>query len=173
MLGILTERLEIELTESVLFDGTEQAIDLINQPKVMGIKVALDDFGTGFSSLSYMRDRPIPKVKLDRAFIKGITTNSCNAATEQGFITMAHQLNFVVVAESNENHDQQPNLIHRHCDLLQGFLFASLCRKRLLLPCQSCYLCPKYDLSLQQPGYVRWSWLRKGPDQRGCKDVQK
>ncbi|MGS2745225.1 EAL domain-containing protein [Halomonas sp. LS-001] len=122
--GIAPELLEIEVTESVLLDGAEQAIDLINRLKVMGIKVALDDFGTGFSSLSYLRDLPIHKVKLDRAFIKDITTDTRNAAIVQGIITMAHHLNLVVVAEGIENHDQQQDLVRRDCDLLQGFLFA-------------------------------------------------
>ncbi|MCW4150300.1 EAL domain-containing protein [Halomonas sp. 18H] len=97
--GVSPERLEIEVTESVLIDGAKQAIDLINRLKAMGIKVALDDFGTGFSSLSYLRDQPIHKVKLDRAFIKDITTDTRNAAIVQGIITMAHHLNLIVVAE--------------------------------------------------------------------------
>ncbi|CDG51090.1 hypothetical protein HALA3H3_1030004 [Halomonas sp. A3H3] len=106
------------MTESVLLDGAEQAIDLINQLKAMGIKVTLDDFGTGFSSLSYLRDQPIPKVKFYLAFIKDITTDTRNAANEQGIIIMAHQLSLVVVAEGIENRDQQPDLVHRQCDRL-------------------------------------------------------
>ncbi|WP_254902994.1 GGDEF domain-containing phosphodiesterase [Halomonas sp. CSM-2] len=122
--GVPPERLEIEVTESVLIDGAKQAIDLINRLKAMGIKVALDDFGTGFSSLSYLRDLPIHKVKLDRAFIKDITTDTRNAAIVQGIITMAHHLNLIVVAEGIEDRAQQQDLIRRDCDLLQGFLFA-------------------------------------------------
>jgi diguanylate cyclase (GGDEF)-like protein/PAS domain S-box-containing protein len=122
--GIPSDCLEIEVTESVLLDGAEKAIDLINQLKAVGIKVALDDFGTGFSSLSYLRDLPIHKVKLDRAFIKDITTDTRNAAIVQGIITMAHHLDLIVVAEGIEDRDQQHDLIRRDCDLLQGFLFA-------------------------------------------------
>ncbi|RCV85710.1 EAL domain-containing protein [Vreelandella rituensis] len=118
------ELLEFEVTESVLLDGAEQAIELINQLKTIGIKVALDDFGTGFSSLSYLRDLPIHKVKLDRAFIKDITTNRSNAAIVQGIITMAHHMDLVVVAEGIEEREQQQDLIRRNCDLLQGYLFA-------------------------------------------------
>lgn len=116
--------LELEVTESVLLDGAKQAIELIDQLKAMGIKVALDDFGTGFSSLSYLRDLPIHKVKLDRAFIKDITTDRNDAAIVQGIITMAHHLGLVVVAEGIEEEQQQQDLIRRHCDLLQGFRFA-------------------------------------------------
>lgn len=122
--GLPPELLELEVTESVLLDGAEQAIELISQLKAMGINVALDDFGTGFSSLSYLRDLPIHKVKLDRAFIKDITTNRRNAAIVQGVITMSHHLDLVVVAEGIEERDQQQDLVRRHCNLLQGFLFA-------------------------------------------------
>ncbi|KUJ89383.1 MAG: PAS/PAC and GAF sensor-containing diguanylate cyclase/phosphodiesterase [Halomonas sp. 54_146] len=122
--GLPPKLLEIEVTESVLLDGAEQAIELINQLNAMGINVALDDFGTGFSSLSYLRDLPIHKVKLDRAFIKDITTNRRNAAIVQGIITMSHHLDLVVVAEGIEERDQQQDLVRRHCNLLQGFLFA-------------------------------------------------
>lgn len=122
--GLPPEFLELEVTESVLLDGAEQAIALINELKLMGIKVALDDFGTGFSSLSYLRDLPIHKVKLDRAFIKDIVTSRNNAAIVQGIITMAHHMDLVVVAEGIEEREQQQDLVRRNCDLLQGFLFA-------------------------------------------------
>lgn len=122
--GLPPELLELEVTESVLLDGAEQAITLINELKAMGIRVALDDFGTGFSSLSYLRDLPIHKVKLDRAFIQDIGTNRSNTAIVQGIITMAHHLDLVVVAEGIEEREQQQDLIRRNCDLLQGFYFA-------------------------------------------------
>ena len=116
--------LELEVTESVLLDGADQAITLINRLKALGVRVALDDFGTGFSSLSYLRDLPIHKVKLDRAFIQDILTSRSNAAIVQGIITMAHHLDLVVVAEGIEEVTQQQDLVRRSCDLLQGFYFA-------------------------------------------------
>ncbi|MDR9440613.1 MAG: EAL domain-containing protein [Halomonas sp.] len=122
--GLPPELLELEVTESVLLDGAKTAIELINTLKAMGIRVALDDFGTGFSSLSYLRDLPIHKVKLDRAFIQDIGTNRSNAAIVQGIITMAHCLDLVVVAEGIEEREQQQDLIRRSCDLLQGYLFS-------------------------------------------------
>ncbi len=122
--GLPPELLEVEVTESVLIDGAEPAIELINQLKAMGVRVALDDFGTGFSSLGYLRDLPIHKVKLDRGFIQDITTSRSNAAIVQGIITMAHHLDLVVVAEGIEEQGQQQDLVRRNCDLLQGFYFA-------------------------------------------------
>jgi len=122
--GLPPELLELEITESVLLDGAESAIALIKQLKEVGIKVALDDFGTGYSSLSYLRDLPIHKVKLDRAFIKDIITDHHNAAIVQGIITIAHHMDLIVVAEGIEEREQQQDLVGRHCDLLQGFYFA-------------------------------------------------
>lgn len=121
--GLPPEFLELEITESVLLEGADQAIELINTLKAMGIRVALDDFGTGFSSLSYLRELPIHKVKLDKGFIQDIATSS-NAAIVQGIITMSHHLGLVVVAEGIEELEQQQDLSHRSCDLLQGFYFA-------------------------------------------------
>ncbi|WP_027961208.1 EAL domain-containing protein [Halomonas halodenitrificans] len=122
--GLPPEMLEIEVTESVFLDGVESAVELIRSLKAMGVRVALDDFGTGFSSLSYLRDLPIHKVKLDRAFIRDIVTNRSTAAIVQGIITMAHHLNLLVVAEGIEEEVQQQDLERRRCDLLQGFYFA-------------------------------------------------
>lgn len=116
--------LEIEVTEGVFLDGSDMAIELINSLKSMGVRVALDDFGTGFSSLSYLRDLPIHKVKLDRAFIKDIITSRKSAAIVQGIISMAHHLDLLVVAEGIEEWEQQQDLVRRNCDLLQGFYFA-------------------------------------------------
>ncbi|MDW7748279.1 putative bifunctional diguanylate cyclase/phosphodiesterase [Halomonas sp.] len=122
--GLAPTRLELEVTESILLDGVEQASELIHRLGTLGVRVALDDFGTGFSSLSYLRDLPIHKVKLDRGFIHDITTNVRNAAIVQGVITMAHHMEMVVVAEGIETDTQQEEMRRRGCDLLQGFYFA-------------------------------------------------
>lgn len=90
----------------------------------MGVRVALDDFGTGFSSLSYLRDLPTHKVKLDRSFIEAIETDHRMAAIVQAVITMAHRMDMSVVAEGIETREQQQDLARRHCDLLQGYYFA-------------------------------------------------
>ncbi|MGQ4879108.1 EAL domain-containing protein [Billgrantia sp. LNSP4103-1] len=122
--GLPPELLELEMTESILLGGAEQAIEMIRALRGMSISVALDDFGTGFSSLSYLRDLPIQKVKLDRAFIRDILTNSSDAAIVQGIIAMAHHMGLTVVAEGVEEFGQQQDLVRRECDLLQGYFFA-------------------------------------------------
>ncbi|GGY66957.1 bifunctional diguanylate cyclase/phosphodiesterase [Marinobacter zhanjiangensis] len=122
--GMPARLLEFEVTESVLLDGTGPVIELMETLKDMGIRVALDDFGTGFSSLSYLRDLPTHKVKLDRSFIKDIQTDRRIAAIVQGVITMAHHMDMCVVAEGIETPEHQDDLARRLCDLLQGYYFA-------------------------------------------------
>ncbi len=90
----------------------------------LGVRVALDDFGTGFSSLGYLRDLPTHKIKLDRSFTQHTLTSRRCAAILQGVITMAHHMDMVVVAEGIETAEQRDDLVHRSCDMLQGFLFS-------------------------------------------------
>nr|WP_180323080.1 EAL domain-containing protein [Marinobacter adhaerens] len=122
--GLSPELLELEVTESVLLKGVGSVIDLMTTLKTLGVRVALDDFGTGFSSLSYLRDLPSHKVKLDRSFVEKIRTDRRIAAIVQSVITMAHQMGMVVVAEGIETQEQREDLARRHCDILQGYLFA-------------------------------------------------
>lgn len=122
--GLPPEQLELEVTESILLDGTDPIIELMGTLNAMGVRVALDDFGTGFSSLSYLCDLPTHKVKLDRRFVQKTLENRRMAAIVQGVITMAHHMDMQVVAEGIETRAQQEDLTLRHCDLLQGYLFA-------------------------------------------------
>lgn len=122
--GLPPEFLELEVTESVLLDGAEPVIALMESLNKRGIQVAIDDFGTGFSSLSYLRDLPTHKVKLDRSFISKTLTDRRTAAIVQGVITMAHHMDMVVVAEGIEEAEEQTDLMRRGCDLLQGYRFS-------------------------------------------------
>lgn len=122
--GLPPQLLELEITESVLLDGTAPVIKLMQNLKSLGVRVALDDFGTGFSSLSYLRDLPTHKVKLDRNFIAETATDHRIAAIVEGIITMSHHMDMAVVAEGIETRQQREDLTRRNCDLLQGYLFA-------------------------------------------------
>lgn len=122
--GLGASSLELELTEGILMNDTDAAIDKLQALRDMGISVAIDDFGTGFSSLSYLRHLPIDKVKIDRSFITNISENSKDAAIVQGIIALAHHLNLMVVAEGVETLQQQQQLTELGCDIFQGYLFA-------------------------------------------------
>ncbi|HOM72976.1 MAG TPA: EAL domain-containing protein, partial [Armatimonadota bacterium] len=88
--------LHLELTESILMHNTDAAIDILNKLKDMGVKISIDDFGTGYSSLSYLKKFPVDAVKIDRSFIKDITTNPDDAAIAGAVIAMAHSLKLKV-----------------------------------------------------------------------------
>lgn len=119
--GLATEQLELELTEGILLDNTEAAIDTLHALRSMQIRVAIDDFGTGFSSLSYLKNLPISTVKIDRSFIQELPDSDDDAAIVQGIISMAHHLGLDVVAEGIETAPQHTRLLTYQCDSFQGF----------------------------------------------------
>ncbi|MDI5935172.1 EAL domain-containing protein [Halomonas kalidii] len=122
--GLPPEQLELELTEGILMDDTEAAIDILHALRSLRIGVSIDDFGTGYSSLSYLKHLPIGKVKIDRSFINEVTLSAHDAAIVQGIISMAHHLGLAVVAEGIETAAQHQRLADYGCDIFQGFLLA-------------------------------------------------
>jgi len=122
--GLPASALELELTEGILMNDTEAAIEVLRQLRAQDICVSIDDFGTGFSSLSYLKHLPVDSVKIDRSFIREVETSDADMAIIQGTISMAHHLGLKVVAEGIETASQQSLLTHYGCDTLQGYFFA-------------------------------------------------
>jgi diguanylate cyclase (GGDEF)-like protein/PAS domain S-box-containing protein len=122
--GLPAELLELEITESVLMDNAEKAIQTLQALKDIGVRIAIDDFGTGFSSLNYLKRLPIDKVKIDRSFVQEIISDRSDAAITQGIISMAHHLGLKVIAEGVENEPQFDFLKRNQCDAFQGYYFA-------------------------------------------------
>ncbi len=122
--GLEPDYLELELTEGILMNDTAAAVATLHQLRDMGVEVSIDDFGTGYSSLSYLKQLPIGKIKIDRSFIREVTTNPHDSAIVQGIISMAHHLGLEVVAEGIEEAEQRDFLAAHGCDVLQGFYFA-------------------------------------------------
>ena len=122
--GLPAELLELEITESVLMDNAEKAIQTLKSLKKIGVHIAIDDFGTGFSSLNYLKRLPIDKVKIDRSFVQEIISDRNDAAITQGIISMAHHLGLKVIAEGVENEPQFDFLKKNQCDAFQGYYFA-------------------------------------------------
>ncbi|HBA87153.1 MAG TPA: diguanylate cyclase [Geobacter sp.] len=116
--------LELELTEGVLMAHTERTIKTLQALKGMGVRLAIDDFGTGFSSLSYLKRFPLDVLKIDRTFIKDITTDPDDAAITVATIEMAHTLKLQVIAEGVETRAQLDFLSRNGCDLYQGYLYS-------------------------------------------------
>lgn len=119
--GLSPAGLSLEITESVMMSDPETFTATLRDLKGLGVKVALDDFGTGYSSLSYLKRFPIDQVKIDRAFVRDITSDAADAAICSAIIAMAHSLDMGVVAEGVENAEQVAYLRGRGCDELQGY----------------------------------------------------
>lgn len=122
--GVSAERLGLEITESAIMDNPKQAIAILDELKAMGFQLSLDDFGTGYSSLSYLKQFPIDKLKIDRSFVKDISTDPDDEALVAAIIAMAHSLNIRVVAEGVEMPEQLAFLKQKQCEEYQGYYFS-------------------------------------------------
>jgi diguanylate cyclase (GGDEF)-like protein/PAS domain S-box-containing protein len=116
--------LELEITETVAVQNIETTTTAMRELKELGIRIAIDDFGTGQSSLVYLKRFPIDTVKIDRAFVRDVTTDESAAAIVSYVINLAHSLRLAVVAEGVETEEQWSFLKLNACDQMQGFLFS-------------------------------------------------
>jgi EAL domain-containing protein (putative c-di-GMP-specific phosphodiesterase class I) len=122
LVGFPSDRLELEITESVLLERTVNNIDTLNTLNVLGIKIALDDFGTEYSSLSYLKTFPFDTIKIDRYFITDLESDFKSQAIVRCVIELAHGLHMRVTAEGVETAQQADWLRKAGCDRLQGYL---------------------------------------------------
>ncbi len=120
--GLAAERLELEITESLLISDPEKVLDSLNRLSSLGVRIAMDDFGTGYSSLSYLWRFPFNKVKIDRAFVKELEGEDKVSLIVASIVTLAHSLGMRVNAEGVETESQREALRKLGCDELQGFL---------------------------------------------------
>ena len=120
--GLAPERLELELTESVLLDQGTQTIATLKALRDLGVKLVLDDFGTGFSSLSYLRSFKFDKVKIDQSFIRHMSDSVEASAVLQAVLGLCGELGIPVCAEGVETREQLTELRARDCDFVQGYL---------------------------------------------------
>ena len=116
--------LEIEVTESCLINGLDEAVSTLQEVRDIGIEIAIDDFGTGYSSLNYLKRLPGNKVKIDRAFVQEMHEDSDDQAIIQAVISISSQLSMHVLAEGVETEEQKELLMHLGCNLMQGYLFS-------------------------------------------------
>lgn len=115
--------LELELTEGLLLEATDDTRHQLGRLKSLGLTLAMDDFGTGYSSLSYLKKFPIDVIKIDRSFVKDIPDNQDDMEITSAVIAMAHNLKLKVVAEGIETAAQLGFLRRQRCDIGQGYLF--------------------------------------------------
>ncbi|MEO6170863.1 MAG: EAL domain-containing protein [Lysobacter sp.] len=122
--GIPANRLELELTESVLMDNPVEAAASLQHFRQIGVNLAIDDFGTGYSSLSYLKRLPITMLKIDKEFIDDLAADTDDAAITSTIIAMGHSLGLLVVAEGVETDEQLTLLRESGCDEIQGYWLA-------------------------------------------------
>ncbi|MCL1478293.1 EAL domain-containing protein [Marinobacter sp. M3C] len=115
------ELVELEVTESVMVDGTGKALKNLNDLRSMGVRIAIDDFGTGYSSLSYLRTLPCDCLKIDRSFVQCITSDPTAAAIARAIITIGQEVNLHVIAEGVETEEQLEKLAQLGCNSVQGY----------------------------------------------------
>ncbi|HQU15580.1 MAG: hypothetical protein B7Z66_00850 [Chromatiales bacterium 21-64-14] len=120
--GLDPKWLELELTESSIMQNDKLTRSTLWELHDMGVRLSIDDFGTGYSSLSYLKRFPIDTLKIDRSFVRDITTDPDDAAIATAIIAMAHNLKLDVVAEGVETVEQRQFLQDRGCDAIQGYL---------------------------------------------------
>jgi EAL domain-containing protein (putative c-di-GMP-specific phosphodiesterase class I) len=122
--GMQPSLLQLEITENAVMHNAEQTISILEQLRVLGVRLAIDDFGTGYSSLNYLKRFPIDTLKVDRSFVSGIPVNPDDTAITYAIITMAHSLNCKVVAEGVETPEQHDLLQSWSCEMAQGYLYS-------------------------------------------------
>jgi EAL domain-containing protein (putative c-di-GMP-specific phosphodiesterase class I) len=116
-------QLEFELTESLVMDDVQMAIDVMRRLRDLGCRISIDDFGPGYSSLAYLKRFPINCLKIDRSFVEDIPHDPHGSEIATAIIAMAHKLHLSVVAEGVETEAQRDFLIAQGCESLQGYLF--------------------------------------------------
>ncbi len=125
--GLPAERLEIEITETVLMQNTEMTLNTLHQLHDLGIRISMDDFGTGYSSLSNLRLFPFDKIKIDRSFVSGLPGDENSAAIVRAVAALANSLNMSTTAEGVETAEQAEICQRLGCTEIQGFYISHPC----------------------------------------------
>jgi diguanylate cyclase (GGDEF)-like protein len=132
--GLPAQRLELEITESVLMQNTQTTLATLHRLRELGVKISMDDFGTGYSSLSYLRSFPFDKIKIDRCFISGLADGDDSVAIVLAIAGLAKNLGITTTAEGVETKQQMQQVKALGCTEMQGFLFSPPRRVEELAP---------------------------------------
>ncbi|HWQ38612.1 MAG TPA: EAL domain-containing protein [Burkholderiales bacterium] len=122
--GLAPERLELEVTESLVMESAEDFVARLHALKALGVAISVDDFGTGYSSLNYLKRFPVDRLKVDQSFVRDITVDADDAAIVRAIVQLGHSLGLEVTAEGVETAEQLEFLRAVRCDQAQGFLFS-------------------------------------------------
>jgi diguanylate cyclase (GGDEF)-like protein len=123
--GLAPHRLELEITERIFMEDSENTLATLRRIKQLGVRIAMDDFGTGYSSLSYLRSFPFDKIKIDRAFVSDVSERNEHVVIVQAVVSIARALGMTTTAEGVETEAQNQFLAALGCDEVQGYLFSA------------------------------------------------
>ncbi|HSM10388.1 MAG TPA: EAL domain-containing protein [Lysobacter sp.] len=144
--------LRLELTETALMSNADKALGQLARLRSLGIQIMVDDFGTGYSSMAYLKRFPIDTLKIDREFIRDLSSDPDDRAITRAMISLAHTLNLKVIAEGVETSEQLDFLRDEHCDRAQGFYIAHpMPGRELLRLFQESGQGPHLDVAERQP----------------------
>jgi len=121
--GIAPSKIELEITESYIANDVDQAIQLLQSFRNLGVRLSIDDFGTGYSSMSYLQKLPVTRLKIDKSFIDGLPHNRDSITLTRTIITLAKNFGLETTAEGVEQVEQLNFLIEEKCDEIQGYYF--------------------------------------------------
>lgn len=122
--GMPGELLELEITESVIMQNLEYAVEVLNEIASLGVHISIDDFGTGYSSLSNLKRFNVNTLKIDKSFVRDVENSTTDAAIASAIIAMGNSLNLKIIAEGVETEHQMNFLRDNNCDQVQGFLIS-------------------------------------------------
>jgi EAL domain-containing protein (putative c-di-GMP-specific phosphodiesterase class I) len=122
--GLDPSFLEFDLTEQTIMDDIGTSIRILKRMKDIGITISIGNFGTGYVSLSCLNMVPFDELKIDRSFVKGVTSNSSVARVVSAYLALGRNLGKMLVAEGVESKDQYDFLTHHRCDEMQGYFFS-------------------------------------------------
>jgi EAL domain-containing protein (putative c-di-GMP-specific phosphodiesterase class I) len=122
--GADASRFDLELTEGILLELSPATVSVLSELKLLGFKLVIDDFGAGHSSLQYLRNFPIDKLKIDRIFVRQLVADSSDAVIIRAITSLAHNLKIGLVAEGIETIEQRDFLSGQGCTIGQGYYFS-------------------------------------------------
>jgi EAL domain-containing protein (putative c-di-GMP-specific phosphodiesterase class I) len=118
------QRLELEITESVLLANSGTTFNILHSLRALGVRISMDDFGTGYSSLSYLRSFPVDKIKIDQSFVRGLAATDGSDMIVRALIGLGRSLGMLTTAEGVETAEQLSQLRMEKCNEVQGYLFS-------------------------------------------------
>jgi EAL domain-containing protein (putative c-di-GMP-specific phosphodiesterase class I) len=121
--GVNPRNLELELTETSLMENADSTVNCLFRLKELEVGIAVDDFGAGYSSLTYLKNFPVDRLKIDRSFIKDVCERPDDKAIVEAIIGLAMSLKLFIVAEGVEEAEQSAFLISQNCDEIQGYYY--------------------------------------------------